>query len=279
MANLGMPVTAKFILGAAELRISLMSAAGRQLPNQSVGVIEKWGYAVENQFVDLRSGFPKTLLDKALVESVGKLTFTTREYTLRNMNVLAGGAVAAYPTAGGDLVGTVDTTAHINAAEVTLVLTADVAFQAGMLVSVYSTTDPTKVTVSTVDSYTSGTKTLVLKTGQGTLVEFAQNEVVKVSNLATFGGGSSGSVNYFSAQLIYLDRPTSRPVVVDFWKCATDAGVTIESTGDDFASQDWSIGLLVPVASEYGVSGPLYHQAAAIPSNPLFRVAGPLDIL
>ena len=279
MSMLGTPKTSQFVAGAAEVRISTLNVAGRQTSNHSVGVIDKWGFKVNNEFVDLESGFPRTLLDKMLIKSTAEVSFTTREGTIRNWGVLTGGAVVDYPTAGGDLVATVDTTTHIDAATVTLVLTTDVIFVAGQTVSIYSTTDPTKVTISTVDSYTSGTKTLVLTTGLGTLVGFAQNEVVKVSKCQTFGAGLNGSVNYFSVQLVYLDRPTSRPKVVDFWKCSIAAGVTVENDGATFASNDWTCGVLVPTGADYASSGQLYHQRVAIPANPLFRIAGPSDIL
>ncbi len=279
MSMLGTPKTSQFIAGAAEVRISALTAAGRQTSNHSVGVIDKWGFMVNNEFVDLKSGFPRTLLDKMLIESTAEVTFTTREGTIRNWNVLTGGAVVDYPTAGGDLVATVDTSTAITAGEDTLVLTTDVAFTSGMTVSIYSTTDPTKVTISTVSSYTSGTKTLVLTTGLETLADFAQNEVVKVSKCQTFGAGLNGSVNYFAVQLVYLDRPTSRPKVVDFWKCSIAAGITVENDGASFAANDWRCGVLVPTGADYATSGPLYHQRVAIPANPLFRLAGPLDIL
>jgi hypothetical protein len=86
-------------------------------------------------------------------------------------------------------------------------------------------------------------------------------------------------VNYFAAQLVYIDRATSRPTVVDFWKCASGSGVDIASSGTDFSSQTWDVGLLVPTAADYASSGPLYAQRVAVAANPLFRVAGPLDIL
>jgi hypothetical protein len=280
MSMLGSPKTSQFVAGAAEVRVSLLTAAGRQTSAHSVGVIDKWGFKVNNEFVDLKSGFPRTLLDKMLIESTAEVSFTTREGTIRNWGVLTGGAVVDYPTAGGDLVATVDTSSGpITAATTSLVLTTDVTFLAGQTVSIYSTTDPTKVTISTVESYTSGTKTLVLTTGLGTLVEFAHDESVKVSKCQTFGAGLNGSVNYFSVQLLYIDRPTSRPKVVDFWKCSIAAGITVENDGASFASNDWTCGVLVPTGADYAASGALYHQRVAIPSNPLFRIAGPLDIL
>jgi hypothetical protein len=274
---LGAPVTSKFVLGAAELRIGAMTLAGRMLGSHSVGVIDSWGYAVSNEYVDLESGFPRQLLDKALIKATGKLTFVTREYTLRNIKALTGGAVVDYPTAGGDLVATIDTTSAVTAGSTAITMKSTVAFTEGMTVALYSTTDPTKVTISTVASC--ATTALVLTTGLGLLVGFDKDEVCKVSLCQTFGGGSRGEVAYFAAQLVYIDRATSRPTVVDFWKCASGSGVDIASSGTDFSSQTWDVGLLVPTAADYASSGPLYAQRVAVAANPLFRVAGPLDIL
>ena len=279
MAQLGAPQTSKFILGATEVRIAAMSSAGRMTSKHSVGVIDGWGYELNPTYAELKSGFPRALIDKAVIELAGSMSFTTREYTSRNLNALMGNAVVDYPTAGGDLVGTVVTSGGLAADLITIVLTADITFVPGQTVAIYSTTDNTNVTISTVATYTSGTKTIVLTAGMGLAKGFADGEVVKCSLCATFGGGSITGVNYFSVQLVYVDRAFNRPVVVDFWKCSVGSGIKVENKGQEFSAQDWTVNFLVPTVADYATSAPLYAMRSVIPSTPMFRVSGPLDIL
>lgn len=277
MAALGAAKTGNFVIGQFEVRIGTLAQAGRLTSAHSVGVVDSYSYGLTLETTKLMAGFPRKTLDQAITSIDGELTFTGREYSARNINVLLGNAVADYDAPGGDLIGTVDTTSAILAAEDTLVLTTDVAFTAGQTVTIYSTTDPTKVTVSIVQSYTSGTKTLVLKTGYETLHAYDAGESVKVSLANVIGGGNITGVNYFSAQLVSVNRADSRPVVIDFWKCAVGAGLKVANSGTEFSAQEWSVGVLVPTASDYATGGPLHHVADVIPANPVMRLVSPKD--
>lgn len=277
MATLGSPKTRKLPIGTYELRLGPLSKAGRLTAEHSVGVIDECSITAEQNSVDRLAGFPQKPVDTAITSIISGITAKMGEVSKRNIDIILGNAYADYAAAATDVNGTVDTTSAYAAGATAIVM--DSSFSgtpaANDVWVFFEVGNPGNVSVCLVDSYESGTKTITLDANTplvaptGTTNTFAAGSVVKAykSALVTFGGVTS--VNYYSAQLLRLDRGTSRTVGFNFWKVAVSAGATIAGTPTEFASLDLSLKCLEPAASEYATGAVMDHLADLIPLHPI----------
>ncbi len=266
---LGSPVTNKFAIGTAELRIGALSAANKLTQANSVGLIDQATLEVTQTSVDLLGGFPKVIADTAIVSQEASITATLREYARRNFNLLVGeGAVAAVTDTNSMVVS--DEIVGATSVDVTIFEGAN--FSAGDLVQIYTSGANADVSLCRVASIAADTLTLdsdtpLLHAVNGT------TETVYIYKIEEVAIGAITQTAYFSVQLVQTERSTGRPLTFNFWKGAIGAGLTYATNADDFASTELNIKLLQPSALEYGTGAALEHLANIIPSNPTGLIA------
>jgi hypothetical protein len=262
--KLGSPRTTKFSIGTAELRIAPQAAAMRLKQEHSVGLIDNATVEVSQESVDLSGGFPKVLVDTAVVSQEASITATLREYSRRNLQVMLGEGVVPTASEAADVSTTL--TAGAAAAAVALTVADETDFAASDIVVIYGVADTAKaeVTIAQVDS--TATNTITLEADTPLLHDVVTGDVVYKANEVAIG--SISETNYFAVQLLQLERATSRPIGFDFWKGSIGGGMTFATNAEDFASTELNIKLLQPAATEYASGAALEHLAAIIPGNP-----------
>lgn len=263
---LGSPVTNKFSIGTAELRIGPLTVANALLDTHSVGLIDSASLNVEQEAAELEGGFPRKLVDTAIIRQKASISATLREYSRKNILTMLGeGAGLATPDFGTvlDAQVVVGTTVDVPTGEGT-------NFTAGDIITIYRVGAPESVSVCRVESV--ATDTLTLDTGTPTLVQYEIGDLIFTSKAVPVGAVSQ--TNYFSVALIQKENSTGRPVVWSFWKGAIASGLSMETSAEDFASTDIEINLLEPAAAEYGAGGDLVHLNNIIPTNPIGFFAG-----
>lgn len=263
MAKLGSPQTVKFSIGTAELRIGPLTAAMKLTQAESIGLLDNANVEVTQESVDLEGGFPKVLVDTAVVKQTAQLTATLREYSRRNLQVLLGEGVVDVASEPADVSTTLDDAA---AADAVIVPVADeTGFVAGQLAVCFSDADPSQVTIARVESVAAGAITLDSDTPL--LHNMVSGDHIFVANQVAIG--NIQETNYFSAQLMQLERATGRPVGFAFWKASIGAGMNFQTNAEDFASTEMQLKLLQPASDDYTtVTDPLYHLRDIIPTHP-----------
>lgn len=269
---LGSPITTKFSIGTAELRIGPLSSANKLLDSHSVGLIDSATLTVEQEAAELEGGFPRKLVDTAIIRQTSSVNATLREYSRRNIRLLVGEGIGG--TAPTDFATTVDdVTLSSGSTSVTVPTGKGASFTAGDLITIYKTSAPEQVSVCRVASI--ATDTLNLDAGTPTLWDYAQGDPIFISHQVAIGAVTQ--TNYFAVTLVQKENSTGRPLVYSFWKGALAAGLTLETNAEDFASTELQINLLEPAAVEYGVGGDLNHLANIIPTHPIGMYAGGAD--
>lgn len=268
---LGSPQTNKFSIGTAELRIGPLSLANKLLPANSVGLIDSASLTVDQESAELEGGFPRKLVDAAVIRQSASITATLREYSRRNILAMLGEGSS---TAVTDYATTFDAQAAAAATTFDVPTGEGTNFTAGDLVTMYNAGTPENVSVVRVASV--ATDTVTLDAGTPLLFQYEIGDPMFISHPVAVGAISQ--TNYFAVMLIQKENSTGRPVVWSFWKGAIASGLSLETNAEDFASTDFEIKLLEPAASEFGAGGALNHLANIIPSNPTGLYAGGGDV-
>ena len=263
---LGSPVTNKFSIGTAELRIGPLTAANSLLGTHSIGLIDSASLNVEQEAAELEGGFPRKLVDTAIIRQTASITATLREYSRKNILTMLGEG-AGISTAD---FGTVFDAQNVVGTSVTVPTGEGTNFTAGDIITIYRAGAPEDVSICLVASV--ATDVLTLDTGTPTLVQYEIGDLIFTSKAVPVGAVSQ--TNYFAVSLIQKENSTGRPVVWSFWKGAIASGLSMESSAEDFASTDIEINLLEPSATEYGAGGDLVHLNNIIPNNPVGFFAG-----
>ena len=266
---LGSPVTNKFAIGTAELRLGTLAQANKLTQSNSVGLIDQATLEVTQNSVDLMGGFPHVIVDTAITSQESVITATLREYSRKNFNLLVGEGVATAVTDANSLV-VGDVVAGGAVIDVTPGEGAN--FSVGDLVQLYTDGRNAEVTLArvasiAVDEITLDPDTLLLHDYNGT------TETVIIYNVEQVAVGAISQTNYFSTQLVQTERSTGRPMTFNFWKGAIGAGMSYATNAEDFASTELNIKLLQPAALEYSTGGDLEHLALIIPTNPTGLIA------
>lgn len=257
MAKLGSPVSKKFSIGTAELRVGPMSEAGKLQQARSIGLIDNVTVEVSQTSVDLMGGFPKQIVDTAITEQAGNVTATLREYSRNNLGIMLG---LGAQTAVTDVATT--TTAQVTTPWTTVPVTSAAGITIGDLIVVYPSGQPELLAVTQVTGIATNDLTvdppLPANMPSGALVFVARQ--LAIGNIQT--------TSYFSVSVIQQERATGRPVGFHFWKAAVGSGMTYGTNADDFASTEMNLKILQPAIEEYGVGGDLAHLDAIIPTHP-----------
>lgn len=262
MASLGAAKTGKFAIGTAELRVGPLNMAGRLSKAYSVGLIDSATLNVEQTSVDLKGGFPQVIMDTQVTDQSAQITATLREFSRRNLGILLGQGLlyASSDDVGNDAITTLSSSLAANSG--TVALTSSSNFSAGDWVSIYDANDAGNSIITRLSSTTA--------LDDSFLSPIAFSAGAKVSKLLPIPIGNVSSVNYFSAQLITLDRATGRPKVSNFWKLAIGSGMSLANNATDFASTEMVLKVLQPSLADYGQEGsPLFHLSDIIGSYPM----------
>ncbi|MNF63699.1 hypothetical protein D3C84_454070 [compost metagenome] len=257
--SLGSPVTNKFQIGTAELRVGPMTSAMKLLQTHSVGLVDSCSVTIGQESVDLEGGFPKQLMDSAVVRQTAEVSTVLREYSRRNLKIAIGDGVT---TAVADVATTVGTAA--SAAATSLTLVAGTGISGSDLVVAYKAGTPETVQILRVASV--ATNTLTLDASTPLLFDLAVGDPVFVAKQVAIGAVSQ--TNYMAAAIVQKENSSGRPLVWNFWKASISGNLEYATNASDFASTTMTLKCLQPAAAEYGVGANLAHLANIIPSHP-----------
>ena len=265
MANLGAPKTTKFQIGTAEVRVGPMTSALRLTQAHSIGLIDNVTVEIAQDSVDLEGGFPRAPVDTAIVRRNGTITATLREYSRRNIKLMMGEGIAgAEPTDAKTLIVTNLATAgasfDVSGGDGALFVTGD-------LWVIYPDGRPSEITVVRVLSV--ATDTVTLDADTPALHDYdGTAETINIYKAQSVGIGSVQTTNYFSVEVLQVERKTGRPVGFQIWKATIASGMTLGSNAEDFASNDLALKVLDPAAADYTATGDLFHVSDIIPLHP-----------
>lgn len=261
MAKLGAPVSKKFSIGTAELRLSAMTSANMQTQSHSVGLVDSVTVNVAQNSVDLKGGFPKFLADTAIVEQTATVSAVLREYSRKNINLLLGEGVQTATLT--DVSTTLASNASQGASSITLTSASGLAV--GDVLVIYTANSPESTTLMQIGSI--ATNTITFKTGQ-TLPQAYTSATAVVYKAHQIAIGNVQETQYFSAMILQQSRDSDRPMGFSFWKCAISSGMDYATNSNDFASANLQLKVLTPAAEDYAVSAPLNHVADLIANHP-----------
>lgn len=257
--SLGSPVSNKFQIGTAELRIGPLTSAMKLLQTHSVGLVDSVSVTIGQESVDLEGGFPKQLMDSAIVRQTAEVSAVLREYSRRNLKVALGDGIA---TSAADVATTVGTAA--STAATSLIVASGTGISASDLVVAYKPNAPETVQILRVQSI--ATNTLTLDTSTPLLFDLSIGDPVFVAKQVAIGAVSQ--TNYMAASVVQKENSSGRPLVWNFWKASISGNLEYATNADDFASTTLTLKCLQPAAAEYGVGANLAHLSNVIPSHP-----------
>jgi hypothetical protein len=265
MANLGSPRTTKFQIGTAELRIGPLASANKLTQAHSIGLVDSVTIEISQDSVDLEGGFPRVPVDTAIVRRNGTVTAAMREYSRRNLKLLMGEGVDSSEPA--DVASLVTNNAASGATALTVTGGTGAEFTDGDIVVIYPDGNPAAVSVCRVasvlvDAITLDADTPTLHAYNGTV------DTIHIYLARSVGIGAVQTTNYFSAQILQVERKTGRPVGFNIWKSTIASGMTMATNATDFASTDLQVKILDPAAAEYGAGGALVHIADLVAAHP-----------
>ena len=258
--SLGSPVSNKFQIGTAELRLGPLTSAMKLLQTHSVGLVDSVSVTIGQESVDLEGGFPKQLMDSAIVRQTAEVSAVLREYSRRNLKVAVGDGIT---TAVTDVATTVSTNASSSATS--LIVTSATSMSAADLLVAYKPGAPENVQILRIQSI--ATNTLTLDSDTPLLFDLAVGDPVFIAKQVAIGAVSQ--TNYMAAMVVQKENSTGRPITWNFWKASISGNLEYATNADDFASTTMTLKCLQPAASEYGVGANLAHLSDIIPSHPI----------
>ena len=263
MASLGAAKTGKFAIGTAELRVGPLSLAGKLNRKHGIGLIDSATLSVEQTSVDLKGGFPQVIMDTQVTDQSAQITATLREFSRRNLGILLGQGLVYDDS--DDPINDAKTTlsSALSASATSISLTAATGFSAGDWVSIFNPNDAAESIVTRLGSTTGS-----IATGLEPSIAMPSGSIV--SRLAPIAVGNVSQVQYFSAQLITIDRQAGRPKISNFWKLAIGSGMSLANNATDFASTEMVLKVLQPSLADYEqIGSPLHHLSGIIGSYPM----------
>lgn len=259
---LGSPITNKFQIGTAELRVGPMTSAMKLLQSHSVGLVDSVTVTIGQESVDLEGGFPKQLMDSAIVRQTAEVSAVLREYSRRNLKVAIGDGVA---TAVADVSTAMAGSAAAAATSVTVTTGTGANLTAGDLLVSYKLNAPENVQILRVQGI--ATDTVTLDSDTPLLFDVVNGDPVYVAKQVAIG--AVAKTNYMAAMVVQKENSTGRPMVWSFWKASISGNLEYATNASDFASTTTTLKCLQPSAAEYGVGQPLAHLADIVPTHPI----------
>jgi hypothetical protein len=267
---LATPVTNKFHIGSAELRIGPLNLANKLTQAHSVGLLQSATVNFAQESVDLEAGLPKTLIDTVIVSNNVTVSAQAYEYSRKNIKAMLNAGTEATPlseyfgTAASVVVKTGTGTSSID----TDLLLTDVTV--GDLLVIYKAAAPEQMSIVQVTAkaafQTTKASITIDNTKTPLLFDTAIGDVIYKAN--QIGLGTSAITNYFAAEIIGVEHSTGRPIGFKFWKATLSGGMEYGFSNDNFAVTPMTLKILQPPAVDFTGTGPLVHLAGIIPQHP-----------
>ena len=276
--SLGQALTNRFQIGTAEMRVGLVSQAGKLTQTESVGLIDDATINYSREVAKLMGGFPKKTVDQTPISEEVKLTATLREYSRKNLAVMMGQGIPATITdvktsASGIMTG--------SAAAPVLPTATTTGFTVGDTVMAYVIGQPELVAWSIAGTVTAATSVALgpMDTALFTAINAAvtAGATLRLVKASVTNIGNTTTTNYFSVSLVQKNLKTGRPMIFDFWKASVEGGMDYGTNASDYASTPLTLTVLEPSVADYTGSGDLLHLAAIIPTCPLFKIIDSVD--
>ncbi len=265
---LGSAKTRQFNLGTSELRVAPLTSAGRLLPAHSVGLVDSTTVNVAQEAARLEGGFPRKLIDTAVVSQTASVTAQLREVSRRNLQVLLGQGVSA-----GNPVDVATTLSVAAAAAATsITVTAATGIAAGDTLVVFPKGKPEFLSIVVVTGLAANVVTLSSQTPLLHAYDPALGPV-EVFNAHPIPLGAVDSVQYFAVQVIQRNYANGRPRSFDFWKAAISSGMTYETSSQDYGTNELQIEIMEPTAEDIAAGGGLVHISDIIANHPAGRMS------
>lgn len=273
MANIGAAKSRKFAIGTSELRIGPLNKAGKLTQDYTVGLVDSVELAVEQTVVDLKGGFPQTIMDSAVTDQSAQITAACREFSRRNLGIMLNQGLAyTSDNDTNDAKTTLSADAASGATSITLAATT--GFTGGLAltgpwggwISIYNPASLGTCIITRIQSIAGSVAAL----DPAFPLPEAYPTGSVVAKLAPVIIGNVTSVPYFSAQLVNLDRASGRPRIWNFWKVANGSGLNLTQGVTDFGTTNMVLKVLQPSIVDYsGPSGQLYHIKDLIEKFPM----------
>lgn len=283
---LGAPKTTKVLIGNYELRLGGLPKAGLLTPEHSVGIVENVKLDVAGEKAELFAGFPQTRIDAAITKHVTGFSASLKESSRRNLNFMLNNGLRAYDSAASFVSGVVNNvTAPLEAGDTSL--TMDISFtgtlSAGDLVVIYQVSDPSRLSICEVDTFTAkdgvtpasmtfSTNTPIVSDDVYATAFQVGEEVKLYKSIIAPIGAARAQPTFMSAQLIRVDKATEAPIIINFWKVQVPLNLSLAVSLTDFATVDMQVDAFRPVAIDYRSGGPLDHVAGRISVSPVAEI-------
>lgn len=265
---IGTPVSNKFQIGNAEIRLGPMTLANKLRQEHSMGLLQSATVTFSQESVDLEGGLPKTLIDTVITKTNVTVSAQAYEYSRKNIRTYIN--LGAESGSVSEYAGSVTTayTAGTTATE-TIVTDIDPALiTVGDMLVFYEQSSPEKVSVVQVTAKSGTTSATVTIDGTKTPVLFNLPVGAKVYKANQLGLGASSATNYFSMDVVGVDHNSGKPMGFHFWKVAISGGMEFSFSNDNFSVVPVTFKVLQPSATEFASGGSLVHLAGIIPTHP-----------
>lgn len=260
---LGSPMTDKFPIGTAEIRLAPLEKALAHMPSDSIGVLDDVTISITNTSVNRSAGFPQRVVATAITEQTVTISGTVGEYSRRNIQTLTGEAPEA-PVADAMAILAAPATAGSTSLE--LATGSGANFAANQVICIYVEGRPELLTVAVIDSITDDTITLKSHTP---LLHAFQANVTRVYAAQPIGKAIT-KTEYFSAQVIQSQFSDGRPLPWNFWKVSVTSGLEMALNPTDFSTTTMELTAQEPTAADFQVGGPLAHVSDLIVEYPTY---------
>lgn len=263
---LGSPVTDKFPIGTAEIRIAELAKALKHLPSDSIGCLDDVTISITNTSVQKMAGFPRRQVASAITENVVSVTGTVGEYSRRNIQTLAGEAPEPLVA---EVVAGLASAAVAGATSLTLNTGEGANFAAGQLIVMYVEGRPELISIVQIDSITADTVTLKANTPTLHAYPGLLTRIFAAQPI----GKSITKTEYFSIQVLQTEFSTGKPIPWNFWKGSITNGLELALNPTDFSTTSMEISMLEPAASDFQTGGQLEHVKDFILDYPIWMGA------
>lgn len=271
----GSAVSNKFQIGTSEIRIGPLTKANQLTSDHSVGLLQSATVKFQQDSVDLEGGFPKTLVDTAIVKTNITVESQAYEYSRSNIRVMLNEGVettGSVTEASGKLASAlVTTTASASTFDTDIPLAK---ISAGDLLVVYPVGYPENISVIKVTAVAAATVATNAKvTYNGTItpiLTFSKGDAVASGSVVykanQVGLGKSVGTNYFTLDILGTDSK-GNPKGFKFWKVAVSGGLDYSFSNDSYAVTALNFKVLQPTVSDY-TTGDLSNLSGIIPAHP-----------
>lgn len=267
----GSAVSNKFQIGTSEIRIGELSMANKLTKAHSVGLLQSAAVNFQQDSVDLEGGFPKMLVDTAIVKTNITVESQAYEYSRKNIMVMLNEGVE---TSGSvtEATGTLATVPNVTTLTAstfdTTLLLASVSV--GDLLVVYPANKPEDLSiikVTAVGAATVAGNAKITYDGTVTPLLFSGTVGSTVYKANQIGLGKSVATNYFTLDILGTDSK-GNPKGFKFWKSAVSGGMNYSFSNDSYAVTPLNFKILAPSAEDYALGGPLEKLKGIIPAHP-----------